>query len=152
MDEGVHQCLVYSLAMLLDESPDALIQELGHDGMREVFPDYPVPHNYQGHHIQEIIELCLNRGIALTPVEFMPRYASAKDPTDWRCLYLPDDASKRFKRLITGRKGILIGRNYKGNGHACAWDGHIVWDPNGYHYHLSNFQVSECWIFAITSE
>jgi len=151
MGKGVHQCLVYSLAMLLDESVDALIQELGHDGMEVVFPQYPVPHCYQGHHIQEIVDLCFTRGYSLTLVEYMPRYASARNPADWRCLYETDVASKRFAKMIKGRKGILVGQNHQGNGHACAWDGNIVWDPNGYQYHLSSFRVQECWVLAITS-
>jgi len=151
MERGQHQCLVFSLAMLLDESPDALIEELGHDGTEVWWPDWPVPHCYRGHHIQEVIDLCLGRGIFLTPIEFYPCTASAKSPHVSRPIWPLTRASARFQDYIRGKPGLLIGQAASGGGHACAWDGHIVWDPNGRKYPLSDFRISECWILAITS-
>jgi hypothetical protein len=150
MPKGKHQCLVFSLAMLLDEDVDVLIQELGHDGMQKVFKG-PVPHCYNGHHMQEIIDVCIGRGHSLTPVEYFSRFASAIDPEDWRALYPSEDAALRFSRLIANRRGILIGC-YRGHGHAVAWDGDIIWDPNGIQYPLSDFKPLECWLLDITSE
>lgn len=144
MPRGVHQCLVYSLAMLLDEDISVLIQELGHDGMDRVF-DGPIPHCYNGHHIQEIVDVCITRGLSLTPVDYYPRYASALAPQDWRPLYSESLAAERFERLLTGRQGILIGQ-YQGQGHAVAWDGNIIWDPNGLAYKLNDFRPQQAWI------
>jgi len=148
MPSGVHQCLVYSLAMLLDEDVDVLIQELGHDGMVKDWPEHPIPHCYNGHHIQEIIDLVLARGYSLTPIESYPRYASAMDPSNWKPVY---SNGARFLRQISGRRGILIGQ-YRGRGHAVAWDGDIIWDPNGKTYGIGDFAPSECWLLDITSQ
>lgn len=144
MPSGVHQCLVYSLAMLLGEDVDVLIQELGHDGMRRVFPGR-VPHCYNGHHVQEIIDVCIKRNVWLTPIEVFPRFASAMAPSDWLGVYQMQEAGERFECLAKKRRGILIGQ-YKGRGHAVAWDGNICFDPNGIKYELHEFNPSELWI------
>lgn len=150
MPKGAHQCLVFSLAMLLEEDVTVLLQELGHDGMVKVF-DGPIPQCYNGHHIQEIIEICCERGHSLTPIEFFPRYASARNPSQWLPLYHADNAPARFRQLTRGKKGLLIGQ-YRDRGHAVAWDGNICFDPNGVKYPLSDFVPQECWLLDITSQ
>lgn len=152
MRSGEHQCLVYSLAMLLDEDPDVLIEELGHDGTGKWFPKWEIPYCYRGHHMQEVVDVCIRRGVCLTPIEVFPRVASQRDPSDWRALWSVEYAVIRFKKMVEGRPGILIGNAKNGGGHACAWDGNIVFDPNGRNYSLQEFQALECWISAITSE
>ena len=146
MASGVHQCLVYSLAMLLDEEVDILIQELGHDGMQRVFPGAP-PYCYNGYHMQEIIDVTIARGYSLTLIELFPRYASASDPTDWKTLYPETQARERFKRQIQSRKCLLLS-----NSHACAWDGDIVWDPNGRKYSFPELTFVEAWIVTSHQE
>lgn len=146
MASGVHQCLVYSLAMLLDEEVDVLIQELGHNGMQRVFPGEP-PHCYNGHHMQEIIDVAISRGYSLTLIEFFPRYASSLDPTDWKALYDDKQAEERFRQRITGRRCLLLS-----NSHACAWDGDIVWDPNGRKYFFPSMTFVEAWIMTSHQE
>ena len=145
MPSGIQQCLLYSLAMLLDEEVDDLIQELGHNGMVRTF-DQLIPYCYNGHHIQEIIDVFLRRGIFITPIELYPRYASARAPTDFRMLWPEEEAQKRFWSTIKGQRGLLLS-----NTHACAWDGAIVWDPIGRTYGIEEFNVRECWIIDITS-
>lgn len=144
MESGVHQCLVYSLAMLLGEDVDVLIRELGHDGMRRVFPGR-VPHCYNGHHMQEIIDVCIGRNVWLTPIELFPRFASALAPENWLGIYAQQEAGERFERLAANRPGILIGQ-YQGRGHAVAWDGTICFDPNGKKYEMREFNPAELWI------
>lgn len=131
--------------MLLDESVDDLIKELGHDGTAEWWPEFPVPYNYRGIHLQEIVDLCLKKGKALVPIELYPRTASQKDPLVGRLLWNHKTALQRFGEMIHQQLGILIGEGLKG-GHACAWDGHIVFDPNGRTYPITEFKVLECWI------
>ncbi len=152
MRSGENQCLVYSLAMLLDVEPDVLIEELIHDGTSRWFPKQPIPYCYRGYHIQEIVDVCLARGYGLTLVELYPCLASQKDPTNYKLLWDEAFADIRFKRLLTGRKGLLIGEAPSGGGHACAWDGIIVFDPNGRKYKLDKFKIRECWLLNITSE
>lgn len=147
MKSGEHQCMLYSLAMVLDEEPDVLIEEIGHNGTELWFPGYPVPYNMRGYHMQEFVDVCLARGQALVPIELYPRSASEKEPTNPHMLWSMDDCSHRFNTMITSKRGILIGRSNHG-GHACAWNGKKVYDPNGRVYSLGNFSIRECWVLV----
>lgn len=133
-----HQCLVYSLAMLLEEDVNVLLQELGHSGMDKVW-DAPIPYCYSGHHMQEIIDLCWQRGISLTPIEAKPKNGCAIFPGEWKPVF--NEPLKRIYSYLEGERAILLS-----NIHAVAWDGNIVWDPNGCNYPLSKFSLREAWI------
>jgi len=146
MQKGEQQCLLYSVAMVLDESVAALMVEIGHDGMKKWWPELPVPYCYRGYHIQEIVDLFLARGYGLTPIELYPMSASQRAKDDVHVLWDAAYAQERFERLLAGRKGILIGQTANGGGHACAWDGSSVYDPNGRIYGLEQFHVQECWL------
>ena len=139
MEPGQHQCLVFSLAMLLGESVETLLQEIGHSGEEVWWPGWEIPYSYRGIHIQEVIELCLKRNYTLTPIEMTPVSGCAKEPGNYRPIY--EDGAERFYRLVQGRRGIMISSN-----HAVAWDGRIIWDPNGRLYELHNFTPRECWL------
>ena len=119
---GEHQCLLFSVAMVLDEDPYVLQKELGHDGMAKKW-DLSVPHCYVGYHIQEIIDLCTKRRHQLMPIEYMPVSAPV-GASDYHTIWPADYCKKRFKSYIEYRKAILIGPT-----HACAWDGKKVFDP-----------------------
>jgi len=135
-----NQCLLYSLAMLLNEKPDVLINEIGHDGT-DIWWDHAPPFCYRGHHIQEVIDVCLARGKALVPIEGNPQSGCFKEPGKSKALWDPDVASKRMERLLKGQEALLIGQT-----HACAWDGNIVYDPNGRTCSLEEFYPLEVWL------
>lgn len=145
MKTGEHRCLIYALAMVLDIAVEDVITRLGHDGQEIWWPKHRVPYSYRGVHIQEAVDLCLAYGRGLVPIELYPRTASAKSPEYGRMLFLKAKAEERFEKMLHQRSGILIGRA-QGGGHACAWDGHMVFDPNGRMYHLADFKTLECWI------
>lgn len=123
--------------MLLDESPYVLLDELGSTGLELTRPGLPPPDCYRGHHIQEILDLCLRRDVYLTLVQPMPTLPG-KPP---RPIYTSEEAEERFQRLVTGNPAILVGRN-----HAVAWDGYSVYDPNGRIYKITQFGIREAWI------
>lgn len=111
-------CLVASLAMLLDESLDTLIRELGHDGTEEIELGGEVL--MHGIHIQEVIDLALRRKIALIQVDRHP----LMDYGDGNIVQVMEET--RFWDYVNQRDGILIMRT-----HACAWINNKVYDPNG---------------------
>ena len=153
MPKGKHQCLLYSRAMALNEYPKDLIQEIGHDGLSKWW-DKPEPECYRSHHIQEFILPLLRRDKCLVPIELYPCSIPLNGlPGDERLLWDQDSCSERFRAIIDGRVGILIGMSGSGIGHACAWSGEKVYDPNGRIYGIENFIVKECWlIFEINKE
>lgn len=146
MEPGEHRCIIFSLAMLLDETPQAIIEEIGHDGTEKWWP-YPPPHGDRGHHIQEIIDVCLAHGIVLTPIERFPLSGCGRDASVSRNIWDDASAERRFKELLTMRRGLLITPT-----HAYAWDGSIAWDPNGRKCFLEDTNAIECWLMTgITS-
>lgn len=125
-----NQCLIFSAAMVLGEHPEDLCTEIGHDGLDIVFP-LPPPACYRGHHIQEIQDLFLARGKCLYEVELNPL---SGHPDSTRYVRPYDNPRARFERLIKNRQGILVSGT-----HAVAWDGEIIYDPNGRNYGLEKF-------------
>jgi hypothetical protein len=142
-------CLLYSAAMLLDADPLDLIEEIGHDGMDKWWPTLDPPLCYRSHHIQEIIDCCASREFGLCPIEIMPCLIPQGQSSMGKIIYTdPEYGETRFEYLIKGRPGILIGMSSNGTGHAAAWDGSQVYDPNGSIYDLELFQIRECWILT----
>jgi len=149
MPKGVYGCLLYSAAMLLGETPEQLIEEIGHDGHYPLWPELDIPLCYQGHHIQEIQDSCVVRGFALAPIELFPCMTPQGHPQLMKRLLEDEElASVRFATIIKERPGILIGMANTGTGHAVAWDGKIIYDPNGATYDLEQFIIRDCWILT----
>lgn len=148
MPSGVDACLLYSAAMVLDEKPHVLESEIGHDG-QEHWWRLPGPSAKRGHHIQELQDCAIARGKGFVRVELFPRSAPEHMDQAWRLIFDQETAQRRFKNHVKGRRGILIGRGpYSDLGHACAWTGKDVYDPNGLSYPLENFVIKECWLLA----
>jgi hypothetical protein len=109
-------CLATSLAMLLNEDVNNIIIEIGHNDER-------------GFHVQELIKICLKRGIAL--LQFDMDVNLIKDGTD----VINFGSDKDYiDDLMKNNDGILLGSSYgNGKSHAVAWN-HIencIYDPNG---------------------
>lgn len=143
-------CLLYSAAMLLNENPDFLIHEIGHDGQEIWFNKEIGSMRKRSFHIQEIIDCCWRRGHALCPIELYPNSMPESGLSSPRFLYDPSDADIRFLKRVMGRKGILIGRRKTMNlGHAVAWTGDEVYDPaGGVAYAIEDFIIKEAWILT----
>ena len=132
-------CLLYSAAMVLDVEPEILIEEIGHDGMRVVWGDLPQPRCYRSHHIQEIQDCAIRRGKFFAPVEANPLIGHPN--TQPISIYPPGKCEERMLTILHNRRAILIAP-----GHAAAWDGESVYDPNGYKRDLESFPLLEAWI------
>ena len=148
MPPDSHGCLIYSAAMVLEVDPKVLVAEIGKDGLDTWWSDLDPPRCYRSFHIQEIIDCFLERNFALTPIEIYPVLVPQGHPENMKRTNTDEEAQKRFEEHITNRSGILIGLHSSGGGHACAWDGRRVYDPNGNIYGLDGFFVRECWIMT----
>jgi hypothetical protein len=127
--------------MVLDLSVEEFIKMIGHDGSAEPYPAYPG--QKAGFHEQECIEVVQQLGYACTPIEIVPQIMPMQGgPT--RPIWFPmdrvDDPEganwQRFLRHLDGSYGVLTGvrqriNSVKSLGHAVAWDGHGVYDPQG---------------------
>jgi hypothetical protein len=132
--------------MMLDEEPENLAREIGHDGMEPWWPNLPSPHCFRGVSMQEIQGICFGRGFGLVYIEAFPFVAPLIAPTEEQAVYDEGKAGERFLKIIHGRTGMMIGEGSSGVHHAVAWDGEKCYDPNGRMYPLNNFSVRSAWL------
>lgn len=120
-------CLLASAAMVLDVHPDILIELIGHDGKKVIFPELPEAINKCGFHTQEIIDCAIKYGYAVTEIQAI----SCSTP-DGKHEYIVEFSNeKRFENHMDNNIGILTG-SINGHGHAVAWDGKMCFDPKGF--------------------
>jgi len=137
-------CLAESAAMALNMSYADLIREIGHDGGKIIFPELPEPGKRQGFHMQEIIDIAIKRGYAVTPIEPLP--CSTPDGLK---VYTVHFEIKRFYNHLENARGIITGMKRKWR-HAVYWDGCCVIDPAGTVYDLDFLDMDiDCfWLFS----
>lgn len=138
-----NQCVLYSAAMVLDSAPETLIHEIGHDGMVVTWPELRAPQCYNGFHPQEIIDCAWRRGYAMMVIET----ESFSGPENSNPIRITPKDTNRLQAYMA-LPGIIIGTNICGHGHAVAWDGKKVYDPNGLIYPLNEFKIYEFWAFV----
>ena len=143
-------CLVVSMAMLLDTEPEELILEIGHDGTEVWYPDRVDSSRQRSFHIQEMTDCALRRGYALAPVEMIPRSQPVNPkPSEVRMVHELEFCIQRFIAAVKGRAGLMICQ-IPGHivGHACAWDGGKVYDPNGVVAEIEDYEIAEMWLLT----
>ena len=114
MPRHVNECLLYSLAMVLDCD----LQEV-----RDAFPCYysRLPdERIRGVHFQEVVDFLLRRGYACTLIESR----SFIEGTFER-----PQGCDRFQNHIDASRGVLIGLNQSDRHHAVANDHGTYFDP-----------------------
>ncbi len=116
-------CLVECAATALGINYDDIIEEIGHDGSAIIFPDLPEPGCRQGFHMQEIIDVAIKKGFAVTAIEALP--CSTPDGLK---VYGNNFKVERFQNHLVGTSGIITGMKRKWR-HAIYWDSGINWDP-----------------------
>lgn len=139
--------------MLLQEIPLHLIDEIGHDGM--VIPDrwkhLTPPDCFLGHHIQEIVDCFFRRGYALSMIEPNPGHVqqinfSQRDAeSSVEGFFTTAQQKTRIQRYLKNPAIIIL------KGHAVAWDGERVYDPNGRIYEDDWFidhEIVDIWIMS----
>jgi len=115
-------CLLDAFACVLGVPATVIADFIGHPGSN-------------GFHTQELIEYCLQKGYAVTPIERFPT-AKTMDGSFWEVLF-PGGNNKRFGRHMLGTIGVLTGFNREGNPHAIAWCHEIGYDSAvGAFYHI----------------
>jgi hypothetical protein len=121
-------CLAAAFATVLDIEIEDVIREVGHDGSEEVCASDPEPYNRRGFSIQEMIDLCLIRGVCVTHIERDPIWVNRYGNVH----HIWTSGDERFAKHLEGRVGVLTGVMHEGD-HAVAWDGHQIYCPKGIH-------------------
>lgn len=142
------QCLLYSMAMLLDAEPEDLQREIGHTGLEEVFSGKGNSRKERGFHPQEFILPARKRRILLTSWEVMPTLGDGIIEID---VFTEVEARANLSKILELFQAVLIGE-YKGKRHSATWDNESkrVFDPNGFYGNLDDYDIQEI-VFRIKS-
>jgi hypothetical protein len=134
------QCLPTAFAMALDTPVADILKEVGHDGGKIAFRDLPEPMRRRGFHVQELIDVCLARGYAVTLIELFPAMVNAVN-APVSVIYSNMQAGVRFTKAIFSTRGVMEGRKARPGseprGHALAYDHGKVYDPDGGEFDFS---------------
>lgn len=127
------KCMIYSLAMLLNEHPDRLLEEF--DYVDEPFFDSEP----RSHHIQELIDCCIKRGVALLEVQSNPIMS---DGVQQKPIWAQEQCAERLKKYMDNYDGLLHIALHN-NLHMCAWSCILrcVFDPNGMTYQRDDVSI-----------
>lgn len=130
-------CLPTAFAMVLNLPVEDVILIIGHDGSDKLFGNQEEPYCRRSFHIQELIDVSLKHGYAVT--EILPNsYLEVMDEV----IDVQEFGADRMEDYLQNYSGVLIGREGRRIPHAVAWDGVDILDPNGTVYNLVNFNVS----------
>jgi hypothetical protein len=151
-------CTPTAFAMVLGVPVSHLLEWTGHDGSEVLFPDLPEPAHRRGHHIQELIEVCLWLGYSVTPIELFPQIAATPQRTGG--LVFPDHRAevvifgnspevnwRRFNLTISSGRGVITGMGHN-CGHAVAYDCGTIYDPDGRQYEFSRESCEQRGFYA----
>lgn len=139
------QCVLMSFAMVMDEDPQTLIKELGHDGLSVVAYEEPAPNCLRSFHPQEFVDLLQARGFACTMFDAEPKMMHGRTLVDHTKFLGPT----RFQESLRLGQGVIFGILKETMPHAVAWDGKVVFDPRGYHWSFPNSEFKPLFFFLV---
>ena len=140
-------CLLYAAAMVLDEPPEKLIREIGHDGQSVWWAELSKSFQIRSFNIQEIIDCFIHRGLGLMPIHLYPCNVPPVGMVKPRMVWDAKKCDARFINLIENVEAIITGQRKDSLvSHAVAWDGKKVYDPMGMIYEIDKFMVKEAWL------
>jgi hypothetical protein len=129
-------CMPLAFAMALNMPVADLLAALGQDGSEIVFPSLPEPLCRRCFHIQELIQVALSRGLAVTPVELFPVLQPTEVGPFHKTVLYTDNNWRRFETAIQTSRGVIGGTGAR-LGHMVAYDHGRIFDPRGPVYDYS---------------
>jgi len=113
-------CLPTAFAIALEVPLEAVLAIVGHDGSEERFKSLPDPQRRRGFHHQELVKMCVEDGMSVTPIELIPAIAPYGEPIPYGD---PEGELDWFFQNLRNSRGVLECRTSMGIGHAIAYNG-----------------------------
>ena len=135
-------CLPTAFAIAVEMPVAKIIEMLGHDGSRHVFPGAKRPE--QSFHIMELSLLALRLGYSMTPI-FETQVTKNRETGETFTHLLNLDSLIRGD--LRDYRGIITGI-FPGGPHAVAYESGIIYDPNGATYPLDSviIDIEQFWV------
>lgn len=127
-------CLPCSFAMALEISLNEMLTRIGHDGSEIIWPQLAEPQRRRTFHIQE----CFSAAFSLNKTVMEFQFSPTLTPDGEHVLDVPQKVD--IYKLMSVSTGVLLGRG-RCLGHAVAWNGKSVYDPNGSIYDIENQSI-----------
>jgi len=138
-------CLPASFSMACGVSFSKFIDMIGHNGDDRPYVDKS---KRRGFHIQECIDVAWQLGFATTLIERYPATIYSYGDTEVCPIYTPEVVSlARFVQYLNvTKRGVLEGIRQRKDGslagHACAWDGSLIFDPSHRAYKFEDSEAN----------
>jgi hypothetical protein len=129
---GQPACMIYALAMAIDEDAQEIIACLKQAG-------YVINHAWSPH-IQDLINIAFAADYAITEIEPNPVIGNPVTG-EMRNIYTEEQAQHRLDQFMRTTSGMLHVQLKDGQYHMVAWDGHKVYDPRGYCTSPSQYNI-----------
>jgi hypothetical protein len=128
-------CLPTAFSMVSGIPLKKIMKTIGHDGsdiISELKDEHPsVMYSHRAFHLQELILAMWKLGFYVTPLETCSVFLTND-------IIVNQDITPYIKR----RKGVIIG-SIREKRHAVAWNGKMIYDPNGTIYAREKFDNIE---------
>lgn len=137
-------CLPTAFAIVCDVPVSVFIDMVGHDGSEIIWPELPEPFKRRSFNVQEMIDPCLNMGLAPIRIETYPHSYPRIDLEKGYKL----DGRQRLTHYVGKYDGVMIGEFIRGKPHAAAWN-HAeqrIYNTNNLVTMLENFHLEEFWM------
>ena len=113
-----------------------MLAAIGHDGSEIVFPTLPEPLCRRCFHVQELVQVALSRGFAVTPVELFPVLQPTEVGPFRNTVLYRDNNWQRFEATIRASRGVIDGTGAR-FGHTVGYGHGRIYDPKGSVYDYS---------------
>jgi hypothetical protein len=132
-------CVAAAFATVLDMNLSTLIEAIGHDGSEIMFEDLPEPICRRAFNLQELGFVLWRLGYVVGHYDVEP-LAILDEHHIYNLTY--PDTEARFKELMDNTVGVGCGL-IRGTDktHAFAWNGLSCYDPTGFIYPLSRYEL-----------
>lgn len=140
LQPNLWSCLPAAFATALGCELEFLLDKVGHDGSRIVWPALGEPLRRRSFHIQEMVWVAHGMGVSVTPFEIAPAIA----PPGARPLEV-EPLGNFEALLLVPQRAVITGVAPSGGRHAVAWDGREVYCPSGRRYAIEDFGIEVLW-------
>ena len=121
-------CLPTSFAIVLGIDVKELYEKIGHDG-GEIIDGGKEPYCRRGVHTQEVIDVCLGMGYAVTQIDCLPALKRKNSETP---IYADDENEARVLKHLGNSAGVIVGSSISNifKRHALVNNFGDIYDPD----------------------
>ncbi len=132
-------CVPCAFATVIDVELETLLDLIKHDGSEIIHQDLEEPLCRRGFTCQELAIVLWNLGYFVGSFDWEP--FAMTDKEHYYTVYY-EETEKIFDSIMQNSLGVILGRiRDTENTHAAAWNGIQCFDPTGFIYPVSKYEI-----------